>query len=68
MHEGGDNQSYDEIPTRFDVPADQRRYEDYQAGDVFNFASPLTVGRAAVLAFAAEFDSPRRPRAARAGA
>lgn len=62
MHDAGDTQAYDDIPTRFEVAPDERRYEDYRAGDVFNFATPHSVGHSAVLAFAAEFD-PQRPSA-----
>jgi acyl dehydratase len=63
MRDAGETKTYDDIPTRFEVPADERRFEDYRAGDVFNFAAPLSVAREAVLAFAAEF-GPERPSAA----
>jgi acyl dehydratase len=44
------------IPTAFATPADDRYFEDYRPGDVYDFSQRITVEQDALIAFARQFD------------
>jgi acyl dehydratase len=45
-----------EVPTAFAVPAEERHFEDYPAGAVYDFAETVTVDERELVAFARQFD------------